>query len=1060
MMMARWLGVSHRRPPRRGCGKLTEESHTLAQLIQSEFGSPLFRALSIGQLAKFQALLEQGASAAERSKDCESLLLVACRNGSLDFVRLLLVNGADVTQASKDGESPLLAACKSGHADIAQLLLANGADVTRASKDGESPLLAAFKSDRADIAHPLVAHGADFTQANSRGESPLLLACSDLGGAVAKLLAEVVALADSTRITAVRDALLATQRPTTLWHKLIQDAGAAELASALVQRLPELYDAKVQKRVAYQIAVPEVRAEMDRVVQFCGRFRIVSLEPEHRSATCVIVFALDGDNDDVEVAIKLMGDAEQFERERRMRDGLDTQFVLDVIASSDDEALAARWAADAEKRGFAAYSRGIVMPRAQRNLMVVLLQERLDLAQTRSMLDDLARCLSHVHDQGKIHADVKPLNVVRVPGGQFRLIDLDACVAVGEAAGQKTSTGYCPPEAFTEEPDTGRVVVRAPGGAEQATAATTWDIWGFGVLAFRALATFPLFHTDNADNIYSESELRRLRGWSQPHLQDAVRQADARMRDLGASAEHRLAANEMLLWTLQPDPANRPQDMRELLTHRFFSPSLGELRMGALHAAAALGDDAVRLRDAATNVGPSDPSASAKDATATVRQELLLSREPLLGKTPLHLAVEAACPDTVRALLELLGVACSSPPPSPTAVAGPNELDALGDTPLFGLLKHIGNLPADAVPRGCEILELLLPLSAAAARDRNGRTADDIAAAVNVAGVRAVFSRAREAARRQERRILFVETLCAATAGRGERLEPWSLDATELNSWLLAPERGVKLEAAEKALVDHWYQKELDGVAVLSKFVAVSPDGSGKFDKTLLNADLPAGMPQLSAVRLAKLAHGMFSKESLGYYATILASCESRSLLTDYIWLRHLGQGAFGRVSLCANRHNGQKRAIKLIQPTGGKESDAFKRDVCEAEVQQKLARSEHVLTQFAWGVFADRFLWVLLEHAPDGTLVDAIKRCCDGGQDGGAHAALRDGFVSQLAHGLAHMRELSVLHRDIKPENILLSGTRAKYSDFGLAQTVFDGVPRAFGRCGTPDYMAPEVGR
>ena len=78
---------------------------------------------------------------------------------------------------------------------------------------------------------------------------------------------------------------------------------------------------------------------------------------------------------------------------------------------------------------------------------------------------------------------------------------------VGEAAGQKTSTGFCPPEAFTEDPDTGRVVVRAPGGEEQATAAPTWDIWGFGVLAFRALATFPLFHTDNADNISSESEL-------------------------------------------------------------------------------------------------------------------------------------------------------------------------------------------------------------------------------------------------------------------------------------------------------------------------------------------------------------------------------------------------------------------------------------------------------------------------------------------------------------------------------------------------------------------------
>ena len=51
--------------------------------------------------------------------------------------------------------------------------------------------------------------------------------------------------------------------------------------------------------------------------------------------------------------------------------------------------------------------------------MVVLLQEFLSLASIKRLLKALARALKHLHDNGKIHGDLKPLNVVRMRDGTW-----------------------------------------------------------------------------------------------------------------------------------------------------------------------------------------------------------------------------------------------------------------------------------------------------------------------------------------------------------------------------------------------------------------------------------------------------------------------------------------------------------------------------------------------------------------------------------------------------------------------------------------------------------------
>ena len=187
------------------------------------------------------------------------------------------------------------------------------------------------------------------------------------------------------------------------------------------------------------------------------------------------------------------------------------------------------------------------------------------------------------------------------------------------------------------------------------------------------------------------------------------------------------------------------------------------------------------------------------------------------------------------------------------------------------------------------------------------------------------------------------------------------------------------------------------------------------------------------------------------------------SLLTDYEHVELLGEGSFGRVHLCRNRHNGKRRAIKLVMPAGGEQSNEFAQSVKETELQQKLASSEFVASVFSWGTIDGQYLWVLLEWCEGGMLTSLISSKKKGGITAMNQEKIMS-YCNHLAQGLSHIHELLVMHRDIKPDNILVSLNRSsgerilKYSDFGLALQLDGESLNTHGRCGTEEYLAPEV--
>jgi eukaryotic-like serine/threonine-protein kinase len=48
--------------------------------------------------------------------------------------------------------------------------------------------------------------------------------------------------------------------------------------------------------------------------------------------------------------------------------------------------------------------------------------------------------------------------------------------------------------------------------------------------------------------------------------------------------------------------------------------------------------------------------------------------------------------------------------------------------------------------------------------------------------------------------------------------------------------------------------------------------------------------------------------------------------------------------------------------------------------------------------------------------------------------SGVKEGIISGLADGLAHLHTIVIIHRDIKPQNIMIDGQGiVKYIDFGL---------------------------
>ena len=173
--------------------------------------------------------------------------------------------------------------------------------------------------------------------------------------------------------------------------------------------------------------------------------------------------------------------------------------------------------------------------------------------------------------------------------------------------------------------------------------------------------------------------------------------------------------------------------------------------------------------------------------------------------------------------------------------------------------------------------------------------------------------------------------------------------------------------------------------------------------------------------------------------------------IPGYKIVAEIGRGGFGAVYR-ARRADGSVVAVKVMLSRVDADDEAiakFKREAAITLDHPNIVR--------------------VLESGASGAVFYFIMEFCDGGSawdlmlqhKGHLSLAQAKPIILDALEALAFAHEKGFVHRDLKPQNILLSGGKARLSDFGLAKSFehagLSGMSMTGGYAGTPVFMPRE---
>ena len=187
---------------------------------------------------------------------------------------------------------------------------------------------------------------------------------------------------------------------------------------------------------------------------------------------------------------------------------------------------------------------------------------------------------------------------------------------------------------------------------------------------------------------------------------------------------------------------------------------------------------------------------------------------------------------------------------------------------------------------------------------------------------------------------------------------------------------------------------------------------------------------------------------------SVLKGLEAEPKISDFILIKELGVGSFGRVLLVQHKITQAKYAIKAIDKRNKnniEEKPYFRREI------EIMYRVHHPNVVKLFGHFEDNsYCYFIMEYIPGGNIYSLVPK------NGIRTTSIRN-IVSIMkdvicaTYFLHHMIP-PIIHRDIKPENVVLDENMVgKLTDFGWSNYMQGDMKRTT-VCGTPVYLAPEI--
>ncbi|KAF5922745.1 hypothetical protein HPG69_008119 [Diceros bicornis minor] len=175
--------------------------------------------------------------------------------------------------------------------------------------------------------------------------------------------------------------------------------------------------------------------------------------------------------------------------------------------------------------------------------------------------------------------------------------------------------------------------------------------------------------------------------------------------------------------------------------------------------------------------------------------------------------------------------------------------------------------------------------------------------------------------------------------------------------------------------------------------------------------------------------------------------------LAAYCYLRAVGRGSYGEVTLVRHRRDGRQYVIKKLnlRNASSRERRAAEQ---EAQLLSQLKHPNIVTYKESWEG-GDGLLYIVMGFCEGGDLYRKLKE-----QKGQLlpESQVVEWFV-QIAMALQYLHEKHILHRDLKTQNVFLTRTNIiKVGDLGIARVLENHCDMASTLIGTPYYMSPEL--
>lgn len=172
--------------------------------------------------------------------------------------------------------------------------------------------------------------------------------------------------------------------------------------------------------------------------------------------------------------------------------------------------------------------------------------------------------------------------------------------------------------------------------------------------------------------------------------------------------------------------------------------------------------------------------------------------------------------------------------------------------------------------------------------------------------------------------------------------------------------------------------------------------------------------------------------------------------LDDFILLRTLGTGTFGRVHLSRYAASDDRFfAIKVMKKSEIIRLSQLEHVYCE---KQLLSHLKHPFIVALYATFQTKeSLFMVMEYVIGGELFSYLRRATRFCQYTTVF------YAAEIVLALEYLHAYDIVYRDLKPENLLLDAQgHIKLTDFGFAKVLYK--QKTWTLCGTPEYLAPEI--